>query len=66
MTTATLGAGFVDSYAGLVGSITSDSESEGMQALDVSINATGAVVDTVATLADPLGAVLNAGVGWLL
>jgi uncharacterized protein YukE len=66
MTTATSGAGIVDSYAGLVDSITSDSESEGMQTLDVSINAAGAVVDTVAALADPLGAVLNAGVGWLL
>jgi uncharacterized protein YukE len=66
MTTATSGAGFVDSYAGLVDSVKNDSESEGMKALDVSINAAGAVVDTVATLADPLGAVLNAGVGWLL
>jgi hypothetical protein len=51
MTTATSGAGIVDSYAGLVDSVTTDSESEGMQVLDVSINAAGAVVDTVAAMA---------------
>ncbi|WP_410668129.1 WXG100 family type VII secretion target [Amycolatopsis sp. cmx-4-68] len=66
MTTATSGAGIFDTYAGLVDSITADSESEGERVLEVSISAAGAVVDTVGAAIDPLGAVLNAGVGWLL
>ena len=66
MTTATSGAGILDTYSGLVDSITSDSESEGAKVLNVSISAAGAVVDTIGAAIDPLGAVLNAGVGWLL
>jgi uncharacterized protein YukE len=66
MTTATSGAGILDTYSGLVESITSDSESEGAKVLNVSISAAGAVVDTIGAAIDPLGAVLNAGVGWLL
>jgi uncharacterized protein YukE len=66
VTTATSGAGIADSYAGLVGSITSDSEGAAGQVADVAISGAGAVVDTVAALADPLNALINAGVGWLL
>ncbi|RZS44609.1 hypothetical protein EV193_101485 [Herbihabitans rhizosphaerae] len=56
----------LDSYAGLISSLTSDAESEGEQVLDVSISAAGAVTDTVGAAIDPVGAVLSAGVGWLL
>jgi uncharacterized protein YukE len=66
MTTATSGAGIVDTYAGLVSSITSESESEGEQVVDVALSATGAVVDTIGMMADPFGYILSAGVGWLL
>ncbi len=66
MTTATSGAGIADSYAGLVSSITNDSESSAGQVADVAISGAGAVVDTVAALSDPLNALINAGVGWLL
>ncbi|HEX4701194.1 MAG TPA: WXG100 family type VII secretion target [Pseudonocardiaceae bacterium] len=66
MTTATSGAGIADSYAGLVGAITNNSESSAGQIADVAISGAGAVVDTVAALADPLNALINAGVGWLL
>ena len=65
-TTATTSAGIVDSYAGLVSSITSDAESEGERCVDVALSATGAVIDTIGFAIDPLGAVLTAGVGWLL
>jgi WXG100 family type VII secretion target len=66
LTTATSGAGIADSYAGLVGAITNDSEGSAGQVADVAISGAGAVVDTVAALADPLNALINAGVGWLL
>lgn len=66
MTTATSGAGIADSYAGLVNSITNDAHGGASQAADVAIAGAGAVVDTVAALADPLNALINAGVGWLL
>lgn len=66
MTTATSGAGIADSYAGLVGALTNDSESSAGQIADVAISGAGAVVDTVVALADPLNALINAGVGWLL
>jgi uncharacterized protein YukE len=66
VTTATSGAGIADSYAGLVGAITNDAESDGGRVADIAISGAGAVVDTVATLADPLNALVNAGVGWLL
>lgn len=66
MTTATSGAGIVDSYAGLVGSITNDSESEGEKVVDVALSATGVVVDTIGAAVDPFGAIVSAGVGWLL
>lgn len=51
--------------AGLVGSVTSDAESEGVTVLDAALSASGAVVDAVGP-ADPLGAVADAGLGWLL
>src|SRR5947209_3572430 len=63
---ATAGAGIVDTYAGLVQSLTGEAESEGEQVLGVSISAATAVVDTIGAVVDPVGAVLNAGVGWLL
>jgi uncharacterized protein YukE len=66
MTTATSGAGIVDTYAGLVSSITSDSESEGEKVVDVALSATGAVIDTIGAAIDPFGAIVSAGVGWLL
>jgi uncharacterized protein YukE len=66
MTAATSGAGIVDTYAGLVGSITSDAESEGEKVVDVALSAAGAVVDTIGMAADPLGFIVSAGVGWLL
>ncbi|MCT2586709.1 hypothetical protein [Actinophytocola gossypii] len=66
MTTATSGAGIVDTYAGLVGAITSDAESEGEQVVDVALSATGAVIDTIGFAVDPFGAIVSAGVGWLL
>jgi hypothetical protein len=66
VTSATSGAGIVDTYAGLVNSITSDAESEGEQVVDVALSAAGVVTDTVGFAIDPLGAVLTAGVGWLL
>lgn len=66
MTTATSGAGIADSYAGLVSSLTNDSESSAGQIADVAISGAGVVVDTVAALADPLNALIDAGVGWLL
>jgi uncharacterized protein YukE len=65
-TTATTGAGIVDSYASLVSSITSDSESEGEKVCDVTLSAVGVVTDTIGFAIDPLGSVLSAGVGWLL
>jgi uncharacterized protein YukE len=52
-------------YAGLVGAITRDSESEGEKVVDVALSATGAVVDTVGAV-DPFAAIAGAGVGWLL
>jgi uncharacterized protein YukE len=66
VTTSTTGAGIFDSYHGLVSSIQDDSQSEGEKVLDVSINAAGAIADTVAFAADPLAGLLTAGVGWLL
>jgi uncharacterized protein YukE len=66
MTTATSGMGIVDSYAGLVDSITSDAESEGEKVVDVALSATGVVVDTIGAAVDPFGAIVSAGVGWLL
>lgn len=66
MTTATSGAGIVDSYAGLVGSITSDAESEGEKVVDVALSATGVVIDTIGMAVDPFGFIVSAGVGWLL
>ncbi|HEV8554865.1 MAG TPA: WXG100 family type VII secretion target [Actinophytocola sp.] len=65
-TTATSGAGIVDSYSSLITSITSDSESEGEKCVDVALSAAGVVTDTIGFAIDPLGAVLSAGVGWLL
>jgi uncharacterized protein YukE len=65
-TTATTGAGIVDSYASLVTSLTGDAESEGERCVDVALSATGVVTDTIGFAIDPLGAVLTAGVGWLL
>jgi uncharacterized protein YukE len=65
-TTATTGTGIVDSYASLVSSITSDSESEGEKVCDIALSAVGVVTDTVGFAMDPLNAVLSAGVGWLL
>src|SRR6266545_6252666 len=65
-TTATSGAGIVDSYASLVSSITSDSESEGEKCVDVALSAVGVVTDTIGFAIDPLGSVRSAGVGWLL
>lgn len=56
----------MDSYASLVTSITSDSESEGEQVCDIALSAAGVVTDTVGFVIDPLGSVLTAGVGWLL
>jgi hypothetical protein len=56
----------VETYAGPVGSITSAAESEGEQVVDVALSAAGVVTDTVGYAIDPLGAVLTAGVGWLL
>jgi uncharacterized protein YukE len=50
----------------LVSSLTNDSESSAERVADVAICGAGAVVDTVAALADPLNALVNAGVGWLL
>lgn len=66
MTTATSGAGIVDTYAGLVESITSDSESEGEKVVDIALSATGAVIDTIGMAVDPFGYIVSAGVGWLL
>jgi len=66
VTTATSGAGIFDSYAGLVDSITSESESEGEQVVDVALSATGVVVDTIGMAIDPFGYIVGAGVGWLL
>jgi uncharacterized protein YukE len=66
VTTATSGAGIVDSYAGLVDSITSDSESEGEKVVDVALSATGVVIDTIGMAVDPFGYIVSAGVGWLL
>ncbi|HWM05877.1 MAG TPA: hypothetical protein VNP92_26340 [Actinophytocola sp.] len=66
MTTATSGAGIVDSYSGLVSSITSDAESEGEQVVDIALSATGVVIDTIGAAIDPFGAIVSAGVGWLL
>jgi uncharacterized protein YukE len=65
-TTATTGAGIVDSYSSLVTSITSDAESEGEKVCDVALSAAGVVTDTIGFAIDPLGSVLSAGVGWLL
>lgn len=48
MTADTSGAGIiVDTYAGLVDSITGEAESEGEQVVDVALSATGVVVDTI-------------------
>jgi uncharacterized protein YukE len=66
VTTATSGAGIVDTYAGLVSSITSESESEGEKVVDVALSATGAVIDTIGMAVDPFGYIVSAGVGWLL
>lgn len=66
MTTATSGAGIVDTYSGLVDSITSDAESEGEKVVDVALSATGVVIDTIGMAVDPFGYIVSAGVGWLL
>jgi uncharacterized protein YukE len=66
MTTATSGAGIVDTYAGLVSAITSDSESEGEKVVDIALSATGVVIDTIGAAVDPFGYIVSAGVGWLL
>jgi uncharacterized protein YukE len=66
VTTATSGAGFIDGYSGLVDSITSDSESEGEKVVDVALSAAGTVIDTIGVAVDPFGAIVSAGVGWLL
>lgn len=66
MTEPTAGAGIVDTYAGLVSSLTSDAESEGERVVDVGLSAAGVVTDTIGFAIDPLGSALTAGVGWLL
>lgn len=66
MTTWSSGAGIVDTYAGLVDTITADAEGEGPEIVDVALAGVGAVADTVGTLIDPFGAIISAGVGWLL
>ena len=62
----TEGTGIIDTYAGLVGAITNDSESEGEKVVDIALSATGAVVDTIGMAIDPFGYIVSAGVGWLL
>ncbi|RJQ69477.1 WXG100 family type VII secretion target [Pseudonocardiaceae bacterium YIM PH 21723] len=64
--TATTGAGVLDSYAGLIDSISRGAEGEGPDIVDVAVNGIGAVADTIDTAIDPLAALLNAGIGWLL
>ncbi|SER92015.1 MULTISPECIES: hypothetical protein [Lentzea] len=65
-TTWSTGAGVVDSVAGFVDSLTSESEGEGPDVIDVALGGAGMVVDVVATMANPLGMLASAGVGWLL
>ncbi|MCR3752698.1 hypothetical protein [Lentzea californiensis] len=65
-TTWSTGAGVVDSVAGFVDSLTSESEGEGPDVIDVALGGAGVVVDVVAMMANPLGMLASAGVGWLL
>lgn len=54
-TTWSTGAGVVDSVAGFVDSLTSESEGEGPDVIDVALGGAGMVVDLVGTMANPLG-----------
>ncbi|MBB5956002.1 uncharacterized protein YukE [Saccharothrix tamanrassetensis] len=65
-TTWSTGAGVVDSVNGFVDSLTSESEGEGVDVIDVALGGAGVVVDLVSVAANPLGALASAGVGWLL
>jgi uncharacterized protein YukE len=65
-TTWSTGAGVVDSVAGFVDSLTSESEGEGPDVIDVALGGAGMVVDLVSTMANPLSMLASAGVGWLL
>lgn len=65
-TTWSTGAGVVDSVASFVDTLTSESEGEGPDVIDVALGGAGMVVDVVATMANPLGMLASAGVGWLL
>ncbi|GAA2695383.1 MULTISPECIES: WXG100 family type VII secretion target [Actinosynnema] len=65
-TTWSTGAGVVDSVAGFVDTLTAESEGEGVDVIDAALGAAGVVVDVVGVMANPLGAVASAGVGWLL
>ncbi|GAA3028493.1 WXG100 family type VII secretion target [Actinokineospora globicatena] len=60
------GAGVVESVAGFVDTLTTESEGEGVDVIDAALGGAGMVVDLVGSAANPLGAVFSAGVGWLL
>ncbi|WP_394620109.1 WXG100 family type VII secretion target [Lentzea sp. JNUCC 0626] len=60
------GSLFVEAFAGLVDSISVGAETETEKALDITFNAIGAASSIAMVAADPLGAALGAGIGWLI
>jgi len=65
-TTWSSGAGVVESVDGFISALTSDAQGEGVDVIDATLAGAGMVVDVVSSVGDPLGAILSAGIGWLL
>lgn len=60
------GTGVFEAYHGMISSIGDDSASEADHVLGVAFDSIGALSSTVATVLDPLAALIGSGVGWLL
>ncbi|MCP2256562.1 PPE family [Streptoalloteichus tenebrarius] len=60
------GSGIFEAYQGLVQSITTESENETVQVLDITFGAIGAAAMTAKLVVDPIGTLLASGVGWLI
>jgi hypothetical protein len=61
------GAGAIDSYNSLITDIkNAHDEDKGVAAAKIGVAVFGVVVDTVATLLNPLGKLIAAGLGWLI
>jgi hypothetical protein len=61
------GTGVIDSYNSLITDIkNAHDEDKGVAAAEIGVAVFGAVVDTVATILNPLGKLIAAGLGWLI